>query len=762
MRLNKFVGVASVIAVAFSASFVAKAYSDTMGPSRMHPLDDPGPKLRARFGKAPPAGVHPRILMGPKELPALRRLVQDTSTGKFILGRVESFLDVLHGPGKPLAAVYDHLIAGDPEASGYAENDWWKGLVVFAVSLECYDALIREDEARGARAARALTTLAKAAKSQWNDANKLFSLALGYDFAHAYMTDEQRAIVRATIAAATNGKKPYGADLPPDWRNYNWMPNGMTLLLSALAIEGEEGYDPAIYPSSLGVMKDFLHYGISDMGAPDEEMHYFHYGMSVGALAMAAFARHGDDVFAEPHYRALVNWLIASMEPFGDAFSMHQDTPNDVGGPAANYAIMKWVWPDDPALDAIWRNRLRTGYEGLGYYGDWLAPAFFPSDPKQSVLYAGKPLRTKWGTSAAPRPPGYPNPVAGIEALHAPLSFWDPEQGLLITRNKWGADGLTLHFAINAKAGGPSHFHSNSTTFTLSALGRKWAIDRGFHIAETKDSSLVLIDGRGQGFFPVGGATAEHREEGSLTVIAGDAAKPYHWMTTLQNSTGAPHLAGFSWAPDTSATTVKKFAERARADVQHPWNDGAVSSSYPYRAAYNPVEKAFRTAALRRGDAHSYVMIVDDIKKDASSHRYDWLMQVADDLEIKGNSEGAVVLGGADPLDDRRLFVKMLDAESGGEWELENYEIKRSPETGDTSSFGMGKRLKYSLHAVEPRFKVMLYPFREGEAPPSVSWVGHSVAIAWPNQKDTYEFNNSPSGRTETRLVGSHVSDDPR
>ncbi len=81
-----------------------------------------------------------------------------------------------------------------------------------------------------------------------------------------------------------------------------------------------------------------MHYGIFPSGAPLEEMHYFHYGMQLGALTMAAMARRGDDLFADPHYRALPNWLIASMEPFGDAFSMHQDTPNDEGGGTANYA----------------------------------------------------------------------------------------------------------------------------------------------------------------------------------------------------------------------------------------------------------------------------------------------------------------------------------------------------------------------------------------------------------------------------------------
>jgi hypothetical protein len=136
---------------------------------------------------------------------------------------------------------------------------------------------------------------------------------------------------------------------------------------------------------------------------------------------------------------------------------------------------------------------------------------------------------------------------------------------------------MVMHFDINAQAtGGGAHFHSDCTTFTLSALGRKWSIDRGFHIAETKDHSLILIDGRGQGFYPVGGKTVEYREESNLTVISGDSSEPYHWMTRDQHTTAAPFLAGFHWEPDTREETIKKYAEVATVDKDHPWKDRAV------------------------------------------------------------------------------------------------------------------------------------------------------------------------------------------
>jgi hypothetical protein len=728
---------------------------ETAAVAQARLLDDPSAtSLANRFGKAPPPGVHPRVLIGPQELITLRKQIHTTETGKFVLSRTEGYLDVLHKPGKELAAVYDGLVKGDKTSLAHAPSDWWRGMVLFSVMLECYDAMLLQDEARGKDAAKALATLASMPLDS-RSGEPLFNLALGYDFNFPYMTDEQRDTVRQAIASGTAGKKTYGAGLPADWENYNWMPDGTWLILSALAIEGEKGYDASVYPASVSVMKDFLHYGITKEGGPLEEMHYFHFGMRMGALALVAFSRRGDNLFTEPHYRALPNWLIASMEPFGDAFSTHQDTVNDQGGAAANYVVMKCVWPDDPVLDMVWRNRVQIGGQGLTYYGDYLPILLFPIDPRGWHLYSGKILQTKWGLDASTKPADYPNPVSGIENLRVPLNYWDPERGLLISRNQWQSDGLVVNFDINAQAtGGGSHYHSNSTMFTLSALGRKWAIDRGFHIAETKDNSLILIDGRGQGFFPVGGKTAEYREDPNLTVISGDSSEPYHWITTPQINTGASYLAAFHWEPDTKPENIRKYGEAASVNKDQPWKDKAASTQYVYRAPYNPVERAFRTLALRRG-SHSYVLIVDDIKKDASPHLFDWLMQVPDDLIIKDNRNQSVVLGSGDPSDNRRLIVQMVSVNGTGKWVLEDYEVKRSAETGDTSSFGKGKRLRYTTQAVDPEFRVLLYPYREGAALPTVSASG-TLELTWPDQKDRYELTPLASGRTSIHMRLGH------
>ena len=50
-------------------------------------------------------------------------------------------------------------------------------------------------------------------------------------------------------------------------------------------------------------------------------------------------------------------------------------------------------------------------------------------------------------------------------------------------------------------------------------------------------------------------------------------------------------------------------------------------------AEFNPVQKAFRTVGLVRGE-QPYALVVDDCRKDDGEHLYEWLMQVPDDVKL--------------------------------------------------------------------------------------------------------------------------------
>jgi hypothetical protein len=64
------------------------------------------------------------------------------------------------------------------------------------------------------------------------------------------------------------------------------------------------------------------------------------------------------------------------------------------------------------------------------------------------------------------------------------------------------------------------------------------------------------------------------------------------------------------------------------------------------------------------------------------------------------------------------------------------------------------RRLAVPAHAVEPNFKVLIYPHRQGDPLPTTSWQGtNAVTISWPGQKDTVSFAKQAGGKTDIKLT---------
>ncbi|HEY3417662.1 MAG TPA: hypothetical protein VGM23_12325, partial [Armatimonadota bacterium] len=240
------------------------------------------PAWKGRAFSPPPApGVHPRVLISPADLPALRERLEKTGCGKRAIAGVRAWVDgAIFRPKAPLGKVYAALVAGDDKALTYADSEWWLGNVPLVLCLNGFDCLVRDDAERAKTLAVALTTFARLTGGEArfvgvNAVNPDYAMGLCYDFIYNYMTDAQRESVRAVIAKATAGKQSHGMDMPAHACTYNFMPHGTQLALLALCIEGEAGYDPAVYRKTAELMHAFLNYGIYPSGAPTEEMHYY-------------------------------------------------------------------------------------------------------------------------------------------------------------------------------------------------------------------------------------------------------------------------------------------------------------------------------------------------------------------------------------------------------------------------------------------------------------------------------------------------------
>ncbi|MFG0247910.1 MAG: hypothetical protein ACF8OB_03410 [Phycisphaeraceae bacterium JB051] len=712
----------------------------------------------SRFSPVPEPYVHPRVLISPQDLPTLRTQLRETAYGRRASQSIRAWLSYASRQGEPLYETYRALVEGKDNALKLAANDWWANNVPVMLQLQAFDCLIADDNKRGKEVAAAITTYANVYGGNhtplgYKNVNPNENLALAYDFAYNFMTNEQREIVRSVIAKSTHGRKSHGMDKPAHKATYNFYTHGTYLLTTALCIEGERGYDATIYPATVKLINDYLTYAIGPNGTPTEGMHYYNFGMNNAARAMIAIAKRGDNLFRHPNYAKTINWYVQSIEPFGYHFSQHGDTPNDNGGLLANYVALKCVFPNDPVVDFVWRNRVRDDYSGVQYRGDLLTLALYGSQWDKSPGKGRVPLATQWGVD---------NNVAHEQSkvpwdpasLNLPLSFYGPNRGLMISRNAWQRDAAVMHFECRTDVYGPSHAHANRGDFTLSALGRKWVIDRGYHQSESFMHSIIQIDGKGQGFFCPSGKILNQQSTDLYDSITADIAYPYQYRYTFGTRLGQAANKDYQWEPETKPEVIKHSSDSQTADDK-PWLENDL---YTHRAINNPVRYAFRTATFVRGE-QPYVLIVDDIRKDDDVHLYEWLMQVPDDLVIEKIAADHVILKSENADDNApRLWVKVIHAadptdnrmtDSYLPIRLETYHVARTPSSGSAKSFGIGKRLVISSSSVSPGFKILILPYRPQDGLPKVSELKEQkLQIQWGDIVDHWQFTMPDDQRT--------------
>ncbi|MBC8012389.1 MAG: hypothetical protein H7067_20090, partial [Burkholderiales bacterium] len=433
-------------------------YSAAAVPLRLEGLD------RARLGAVPPPGVHPRILLGPDQLPDLRARLRDTNVGRALHANLRQRLDrALRDPAYWGGELFRVLAAGDHAAARalVAEK---KGLppgighyqpFATVLTLEALDALLAEDAARGRAVATAIATYAELvlpgieaelrqplADDVWRSAPPpdatgwdalgtrtamgYHQLGYAYDFAHGFMTEAQRASTRHAIAAATHGRLWMGARLPAHFRNWNWIAVALGQPLLALAIEGEEGYDPRVFDLGVRVARDYLTYGVSAQGLSTEAVGYTQFGLVWANPFFVAAQRRGHDLLGHAHHRATLDGYLQTLVPGRDRWLSGGDG-GDSGPALWTLAMWSYFFPADPKAAALWRTVVSASPKAAALSGNFhlVEPLLWAADDPA----LGQPL---------------PADGADLAALGLPAIAHDTERGTLIARTGWDKNAAYL------------------------------------------------------------------------------------------------------------------------------------------------------------------------------------------------------------------------------------------------------------------------------------------------------------------------------
>jgi len=301
------------------------------------------------------------------------------------------------------------------------------------------------------------------------------------------------------------------------------------------------------------------------------------------------------DYALDPMLRAVERWMPYEVDPRGDACVNNIQDVTNYFHPLARHTTY-WAW-----AQSEWGSRLAAYMwdHSAGTYG---VDMLDENDKASTVL---------WHRNLAPL-----NPGAVLPRSHV----WE-DRGLYYFRTGWpdgaASDDVVFSFYSGAFQGG--HAQEDQNQFTLAAYGEKLVLDNatGGMGKQSEAHNLVFIDGKGQynagSSIGTDGKITDYVTTDYADCVTGDATSAY--------STHSPYN---------------------NAGVPYAWSDW----SWGFSGA-NPVEHAWRTVLAAHGPGVApYFVIRDDVKKDASTHQYDWRLHLPASASVDTTGETITVTSG--------------------------------------------------------------------------------------------------------------------
>ena len=437
------------------------------------------------------SGVHPRVLMGPRDVSELRRQVRSGAGRKIMTG-----LRALTGPmaeavgdrGR-LDAMFEAQMCGKDRQSTVMYRVLVRLWDMAAVGLLDQDARIIESV--GHILARISATGPGANLTPgWPIA---YGWVLSYDMLYPHLPETvrsdfaswaERNLVRRLLGEVRREHflRNSGANTPLSLM--------MNALIASLAVQGEAGVSDltAEREELITMLRASLHTAVGENGFPTEDIGY---GTSVAAgLALVAEAvrRAGFYDFTEecPGFMRFGRALLHFVQPWGE----HLCNTGDMGSSIDSREFI------------LSRLATLTGDRTLLWLAQMLSYPPYTSGQWSESVSMWKEVTVGRG---AHLPASYMSllvlddlrkPVHPATA-RVPTQFVDRGRGIVSFRSGWKADDTLVVFDGSQRS--PScqgHSHASSGHFSISALGEYFAIDTGRYNMEQNCHNVVLVDGK--------------------------------------------------------------------------------------------------------------------------------------------------------------------------------------------------------------------------------------------------------------------------
>ncbi len=731
-----------------------------------------------RFPAPPTPGVHPRVFINPEQRPALLKRLENTQSGQINFAAIQAFTDAQRKPDSQASKFAVKLINKEFDLNQYRRSgDQNKRTLGLYLMYDAYRCWLEDDAATGAQVAKKLAAYSdyvlqdlqdrppgrspdihpallkhgnpggvEFTSRNWQgdiqDRVQHMNLGLAYDFGYNFMDKAQRDITRKMISAATFDGQHTGMALYTK-NAHNWHIFHCHLGITALCIEGEEGYDPRVTYWTVENLKTYFTYGLYESGAPNERQGKG----TMNPTFLIPYQKRGHNMLTMPNvYNSVAGFQLNMMEPWGTTmvYGAWGGSGLSFSKWIKNNVVLKYAFPNDPVIDFIWRRSVGDDYEGL------------KSVSKVSHHYAnyeGLLIQSLFMTD-------YDSPRATWQedyaALKKPLNWFCPQRALMITRSDYSENAVQLYLHCQQYYSAHPRFARGNIQF--NGLGRAWTYytrvaDAGGPLGSVNNAqhyAVVTIDDVGTGYEPC--PVTRYKSGDLAAFVTADVKTGFKWGGDGKDNPDVKYLRYKrkykEWMPLYKPSFDFPGLEQT-GDNMAGWKVAGEFSRNVWYPRF-PVQRAFRTGGLVRGK-HPYGLVIDDYQKDDDKHLYKWHFPLQPDLYLKSQSEDSIIIAEKDG--DRRLLVRLIDID-GGNGNGAYYE------TG--AGFGWSDRIYERWHenrliipsySVAPNYKILLYPFREGDELPRTTLDDDRMTIAWSDQEDVYELGRSPDGATNFTLT---------
>jgi hypothetical protein len=414
--------------------------------------------------------VHPRVLIGPRELAAMQRRVH-TSRGKKIMNGLRARL-------RP--QVREILDAGDDSKALAVLQSGYFGQTVFWNLDEIAMMGRIDDDAEAIKAARRMLTAI--ARANTDASGNTYHVPHTYDVLHDFLSEADRKLVgnwlvhRGVQRLLTSIRRFYlGAG-----SNMN-VCTLISALLSLLAVRGDEGIPDLNREQDqlLLMLEAALHATHGPDGYPVEDIGYGTSLTAYLAFAVEAVRRAGlYDAYVQcPRFTRFGQAILHFVQPWGTHLTMTGDNHDAFFQRHLILARLASVTRDNTLL---WL---------LGEVGMENDRWFSEIEVSKNFL-----LPCSWVTLALLG--DLKDPIHPAMA-RTPTQFRDRGRGIVSFRSGWDRDATYVVFDGSQRS--PScqgHDHDSCGHFGISALGEYFAIDTGRYNVEQDQHNVVLVDGK--------------------------------------------------------------------------------------------------------------------------------------------------------------------------------------------------------------------------------------------------------------------------